>query len=130
MFGAPVPECGEANCGAYSVSFEGMPVSKAGGSSPVLQVRASTTYPRAGRYIIRLEASDARGGWLSTDFPIVVRKDNDTARLAPCCRCGIPCMEVWGQSSLQLLRVIRRLCKSIVVFNIMSHTVYVPHLCD
>ena len=88
MFGAPVPDCGAANCGAYSISFEGMPGGSEGGGSPLLHVRARTTYARAGRYIIRLEASDARGGWLSADFPVIVRKDNDTARLAPCCRYG------------------------------------------
>ena len=55
-------------------------------TAALCQVSASTKYARAGRYIIRVEASDGRGGMFTLDLPVIVRKDNDTGRLAPCCR--------------------------------------------
>ena len=48
--------------------------------------RKAHTFYFSHRYIIRLEATDGRGGLLTHDFPIIMRKDNDTARAAPCCR--------------------------------------------
>jgi hypothetical protein len=38
------------------------------------------------RYVIRLQASDGRGGWATQDHVVIVRKRGDTAESAPCCR--------------------------------------------
>ncbi|GAX85071.1 hypothetical protein CEUSTIGMA_g12491.t1 [Chlamydomonas eustigma] len=78
-FGASDFQCRTASCGPYMVSGLGVP-------GQVLAITAFPVYTRAGRYIIRLEATDGRGGLLSQDHIVLVRKDNDTARAAPCCR--------------------------------------------
>lgn len=79
FFGAEEPGCSTASCGARVVVAQGEP-------GLPLSIQAGATYSRAGRYVVRLEATDGGGGLLSVDYPIVVRKLNDTTRAAPCCR--------------------------------------------
>ena len=43
-------------------------------------------YSRPGRYVVRVEASDGSGAIQAMDHVVLVRKQNDTAGAAPCCR--------------------------------------------
>eukprot|EP00878_Enallax_costatus_P047024 GHUV01057383.1.p1 GENE.GHUV01057383.1~~GHUV01057383.1.p1 ORF type:complete len:500 (+),score=122.35 GHUV01057383.1:95-1594(+) len=78
FYGVAPSDCVQSSCG--DVVLE----SFAAGST--VQGSTTVTYPRAGRYIIRAQASDMMGGWASKDFDVLVRKAGDTHGRAPCCR--------------------------------------------
>ncbi|KAL4449525.1 hypothetical protein ABPG77_007169 [Micractinium sp. CCAP 211/92] len=86
LFGLPPPGCRATECGDLAVESA---ADTAAGQPARLTVTAA--YPRAGRYIARLEATVGRG-WVATlDHPLIVRKAGDPgssspAEAAPCCR--------------------------------------------
>lgn len=83
FYGVPAPECTTASCGDHIIQLD----APAGGVTAThLNVTAVTAYLRAGRYVIRVEAVDFHGGYVSKDLELLVRKQGDIHRQARCCR--------------------------------------------
>ncbi|KXZ46510.1 hypothetical protein GPECTOR_43g947 [Gonium pectorale] len=76
-YGVPARGCATAGCGDD--------VAEANGTGSVT-LTYQTAFALPGRFVLRLEASDQTGlirGW---DVAVLVRKQGDLQRLAPCCR--------------------------------------------
>lgn len=82
FFGVPAVGCSSSGCDNHVLQVDGS--SSTGASSSI--VTAITSYRRPGRYIVRVEATDFKGGYLTSDMEVIVRKNGDVGRAAKCCR--------------------------------------------
>lgn len=84
-FGVPAANCSTAGCGDR-VAYAASPAASNAQGLASLQLLTVVSYKRAGRYVVRVEVSDGRGGHTVTDLELLVRKLGDTQREARCCR--------------------------------------------
>lgn len=77
-YGAPVPACIAAECPDVAAA--------AYDATGHASVTIAVAFPKPGRYVIRVEASDGGGAVVAWDHALLVRKVGDVNGSAPCCR--------------------------------------------